>query len=102
MGQLTSLNLSQNKSRYIPSAVAQLAALRELSIMYNQDLRLILEDVEVLSALCKLRKVDLSKDIVRQSFVKRWSGDDIAVVWALCKRMPDLDCIFLPKESAWQ
>ena len=68
--------------------------------MGNPDLRLTLGDVEVLCSLGRLAKLDLSKDWQRNP-VTLWSGEDMKVAWALCKRLPDLECNFLTHENAF-
>ena len=63
-------------------------------MMCNPDLRLAFDDVEIISSLANLKMLDLSKILGRDSVTKCWSGSDMKVAGAFCKRMPDLKCNF--------
>ena len=89
--QLTHLDLSENMFKLIPQGLSQLAALEELSFRSNHSLKLAPKDVEHLSALSKLTRLDLSKSYSVQLV---WSGLELEVIWALCRRMPGLECKF--------
>ena len=92
MGQLTHLNLSGNHLNRIPPALSQLAALRELLLCQNPELHLTLKDVEIVGRLGKLERLDLSKKVYGNPPLRK--EEEMAFVWALSKRMPDLECIF--------
>ena len=73
--------------------MSRLVALQELLLSRNVELHLTLKDVEIVGALGKLTKLDLSKKIHGNPPV--WKEEEMAVVWALSKRMPDLKCTFV-------
>ena len=100
MGQLTYLDLSANEFKVIPAGVAQLTALQELSFKCNKDLQLVRTDLNLLVALGKLEKMDLSKDEFSYG-QKAWTAEELGILWALSKRMPDLQCTFSRRDVIW-
>ena len=86
LGQLTHLDVSSNKFKQIPAAVAELTALQELSLSHNQYMKLGPQDIGLVCALSTLTMLDLSKG--------SYSDHEMEIMWALSRRMPGLDCIF--------